>query len=83
MAVTVEDIRRVGQHWLQAVTTALALVAVALLGWTGSQLIAMRDDIHTLKDALPSLEARVTRLETRQDKVIEILGDQVDEARRK
>jgi hypothetical protein len=81
--MTVEDIRRVGQHWLSAAATALALVAVALLGWTGSQLIAMRDDIHTLKDALPSIEARVTRLETRQDKVIEILGDKVDEDRRK
>ncbi len=80
--MTVEDIRRAGRHWLQAVTTALALVAVALLGWTGTQLIAMRDDIHTLKDALPSLEARVTRLETRQDKVIEILGDQAEAARR-
>ncbi len=81
--MTVEDIRRAGRHWLQAVTTALALVAVALLGWTGTQLIDMRDDIHTLKDDLPSIEARVTRLEARQDKVIEILGDQVDEERRK
>jgi TRAP-type C4-dicarboxylate transport system permease small subunit len=81
--VTVEDIRRVGQHWLQAVTTALALVAVALLGWTGSQLIAMRDDIHTLKDALPSIEARVDRLENRQDKVIEVLGDQIDRDKRR
>jgi hypothetical protein len=42
----------------------------------------MRDDIHTLKDDLPSIEARVTRLEARQDKVIEILGDQAEEARR-
>ncbi len=81
--MTVEDIRRVGQHWLQAVTTALALVAVALLGWTGSQLIAMRDDIHTLKDALPSIEARVDRLENRQDKVIEVLGDQIDRDKRR
>jgi TRAP-type C4-dicarboxylate transport system permease small subunit len=80
--VTVEDIRRVGQHWLQAVTTALALVAVALLGWTGSQLIAMRDDIHSLKDALPSLQARVDRLESRQDKVIEVLYDQIDRDKR-
>jgi TRAP-type C4-dicarboxylate transport system permease small subunit len=80
--VTVEDIRRVGQHWLQAVTTALALVAVALLGWTGSQLIAMRDDIHSLKDALPSLQARVDRLESRQDKVIEVLYDQIDQDKR-
>jgi TRAP-type C4-dicarboxylate transport system permease small subunit len=79
--VTVEDIRRVGQHWLQAVTTALALVAVALLGWTGSQLIAMRDDIHSLKDALPSLQA-VDRLESRQDKVIEVLYDQIDRDKR-
>ncbi len=80
--MTVEDIRRVGQHWLQAVTTALALVAVALLGWTGSQLIAMRDDIHSLKDALPSLQARVDRLESRQDKVIEVLYDQIDRDKR-
>ncbi len=80
--MTVEDIRRVGQHWLQAVTTALALVAVALLGWTGSQLIAMRDDIHSLKDALPSLQARVDRLESRQDKVIEVLYDQIDQDKR-
>ncbi len=79
--MTVEDIRRVGQHWLQAVTTALALVAVALLGWTGSQLIAMRDDIHSLKDALPSLQA-VDRLESRQDKVIEVLYDQIDRDKR-
>jgi TRAP-type C4-dicarboxylate transport system permease small subunit len=80
--VTVEDIRRAGQHWLSAVATALALVAVALLGWTATQLIDMRDDIHTLKDDLPSIEARVTRLEARQDKVIEILGDQAEAARR-
>jgi hypothetical protein len=58
-------------------------VAVALLGWTGSQLIAMRDDIHTLKDALPSIEARVDRLESREDKVIEVLGDQIDRDKRR
>jgi hypothetical protein len=81
--MTVEDIQRVGQHWLSAAATALALVAVALLGWTGSQLIAMRDDIHTLKDALPSIEARVDRLESREDKVIEVLGDQIDRDKRR
>ncbi len=82
--MTVEDIRRfAAPHWLSTVATALSLVAVALLGWTGTQLIAMRDDIHTLKDNLPSIEARVTRLESRQDKVIEILGDQADQERRK
>ncbi len=81
--MTVEDFQRVGQHWLSAAATALALVAVALLGWTGSQLIAMRDDIHTLKDALPSIEARVDRLESREDKVIEVLGDQIDRDKRR
>ncbi len=80
--MTVEDIRRVGQHWLQAITTGLALVVVALLGWTSSQLIGMRDDIHGLKDALPGLEARVSRLESSQDKVISVLADQVDREKR-
>jgi len=75
--VTPEDIRRIGQHWLSAAATALALVAVALLGWTGSQLIGMRDDIHTLKDALPSIEARITRLEDRQDTMRDVMSDQV------
>jgi hypothetical protein len=80
--MTVEDIRRVGQHWLSAAATALALVAVALLGWTGSQLIAMRDDIHSLKDALPSLQARITRLEDREDKVIDALTAQMERQER-
>jgi hypothetical protein len=64
-------------HWMQIVTTMGVMVIVGILGWLGLQLVGMRDDIHTLKDTLPGLEARITRLEARQDKVIDVLAARV------
>jgi hypothetical protein len=54
-------------HW--AMMAGVTLI-VALLGWFGTQLVAMRDDIHTLKDQVPlqvqALDRRVSVVEGRQ-----------------
>jgi hypothetical protein len=69
---------RAPDHWLQMTTTALVLLAVALLGWFGSELVGMRDDIHTLKDQLPELHAEIGDLRMTQGDRISRLERLVD-----
>jgi hypothetical protein len=70
--VSVEDSRtkRLPEQLFHWTMMAGVTVIVALLGWFGTQLVAMRDDIHTLKDQVPlqvqALDRRVTALEARE-----------------
>jgi hypothetical protein len=61
--------RRLADHWLNAATVVALSAILAVVGWTAMQLVAMRDDIHTLKDAIPALQSRMDRLERHQDLV--------------
>jgi hypothetical protein len=53
--------------WFEIVSTILGLVVVALVGWVGTTLVAMRDDILFLKVQLPEVNRRLDRVETRVD----------------
>jgi hypothetical protein len=60
-------------HWLQVATASAGAMIIGVLSWLAVQLVGMRDDIHSLKDDLPSIEKRVDRLEARQDAVVQAL----------
>jgi PII-like signaling protein len=66
---------RIPERWFEVVSTILGLVVVGLLGWFGNMQIGMRDDIHTLKDQLPAIVERVDRLESRVDKLDDVVRE--------
>lgn len=69
MTSDLPTLRRLTDHWLNAATVVALSAILAVVGWTAMQLVAMRDDIHTLKDAIPALQSRMDRMERHQDLV--------------
>jgi hypothetical protein len=60
---------RLPERWFEVTSTALGLTAAAALAWVASQVVGMRDDIHTLKDQLPAMSQRLDHVEARVDKL--------------